>query len=170
MCFYAAYRGPLSHIIAYHEQHQLFLFTKAYFEHQVHSEGFFSYLTNFLIQFFYFPLFGSAILAALIASTFLLTHALFRKIIGEEDWLCLSIFSPFFSYDGGKPYTYTSYSFGNGFNHRQHNSLVLSSKSTLAVFFQEHVCPQYKVAYGFDCCCFAPICRFRFQSLCEKVQ
>lgn len=92
LCFYAAYRGPLSHIIAYHEQHQLFLFTKAYFEHQVHSEGFFSYLTNFLIQFFYFPLFGSAILAALIASTFLLTHALFRKIIGEEDWLCLSIF------------------------------------------------------------------------------
>lgn len=37
--YYLAYRGNLSHIIAYHEQHHLFLFTEAYFKQQVQSEG-----------------------------------------------------------------------------------------------------------------------------------
>ena len=38
--YYLAYSGNLSHIIAYHEQHHLFLFTEAYFKQQVQSEGF----------------------------------------------------------------------------------------------------------------------------------
>ena len=63
LCYWMAYMGNLSHIIAYHEQHHLFLYTQAYFDQQIQSEGFFSYLTAFIIQFFYYPWLGSALLA-----------------------------------------------------------------------------------------------------------
>ena len=74
LCYYLVYTHSLSHIIAHHEQHHLFLFTKAYFEQQVHSAGIFSYLTDFIIQFFHYPELGSVLLAVLIASVYLLTH------------------------------------------------------------------------------------------------
>lgn len=86
-----AYTGNLSHIIAYHEQHHLFLFSKAYFEQQILSEGLLSYLTDFLIQFFYYPTGGSILLAVIIASIYLLTRNLIRLVFGKEDWLHLSV-------------------------------------------------------------------------------
>lgn len=91
LCYYGAYRGNLAHIIAYHEQHHLFLYTSAYFEQQLQSEGIFSYLTGFLIQFFYYPVLGSALLALLIASVYALTRSLLRRLFGKEDVLHLSV-------------------------------------------------------------------------------
>lgn len=91
LCYYGAYRGNLSHIISYHEQHHLFLYTHAYFEQQVQSEGFFSYLTDFLIQFFYYPVLGSALLAILIASVYGLTRRIIHQLFGKEDVLHLSV-------------------------------------------------------------------------------
>ena len=89
--YYLAYSGNLSHIISYHEQHHLFLFTEAYFEQQVQSEGFFSYLTDFIIQFFYYPALGSALLALLIASVYLMASNIIRFLFGKEDLLHLSV-------------------------------------------------------------------------------
>lgn len=91
VCYYLAYTGILSHIIAYHEQHHLFLFTEEYFERQMQSEGFFSYLTSFIIQFFYHPALGSALLAILIASVYGLTRGIIYQLFGKEDLLHLSV-------------------------------------------------------------------------------
>lgn len=86
-----SYEDTLSHVIYYHEQHHLFLFTKGYFIHQLHFEGLMNYLTNFLIQFFYYPLLGSCLLAALLTSVYLLTRYNFKKITGRADLLQLSL-------------------------------------------------------------------------------
>ena len=89
--FYLEYRSNLSHIITYHEQHHLFLFTEAYFDQQMKSEGIFNYLTAFIIQFFYFPALGSALLAILITSVYFLTGNIFRLLFGKEDIFHLSV-------------------------------------------------------------------------------
>ena len=89
--FYIEYTGNLSHIITYHEQHHLFLFTNDYFNQQIKSEGIFYYLTTFIIQFFYFPQLGSALLAILLASVYLLTGNIIRLLFGKEDMFHLSI-------------------------------------------------------------------------------
>lgn len=91
LCYFMAYMGNLSHIIAYHEQHHLFLYTQAYFEQHLQSEGFFSYLTDFIIQFFYYPEVGSALLALLLAAVYGMTHQIIRWVFGKEDWIQLSI-------------------------------------------------------------------------------
>ena len=91
LCYFMAYMGNLSHIIAYHEQHHLFLYAEAYFEQQLQSEGFFYYLTAFIIQFFYYPWLGSALLALLLASVYGMVGNVLRFLFGKEDWLHLSV-------------------------------------------------------------------------------
>lgn len=91
LCYWGAYTHALPYIIPYHEQHHLFLYTEEYFRQVVHSEGVWSYLTNFFIQFFYYPLFGAIILSMMIASTYLLTQTIIQRLFGKEDLLRLSI-------------------------------------------------------------------------------
>lgn len=91
-CFYIiVYEDTLSHIIYYQEQHHLFLFTKAYLVQTLHTEGFVSYLTNFIIQFFYYPLLGSCIMAFLLTSIYLLVRFNIRKITGLADVVQVSM-------------------------------------------------------------------------------
>ena len=89
--YFLCYQGVLSHVIYYHEQHHLFLFSKEYFLKQIHTEGLLSYLTDFIIQFFYMPALGSAILAGILAGIYLLTHYNIKKITGQPDILQLSL-------------------------------------------------------------------------------
>ena len=91
LLYYLAYRSALSHLIFYHEQHHLFLFSKEYFLQQVHSEGLISYLTDFFIQFFYYPIIGSALLALLLSLVYLLTYHALYLLTGKRDLLHLSI-------------------------------------------------------------------------------
>lgn len=91
LCYFLAYSGQLSHIIAYHEQHHLFLFSKAYFLQRTQEGGLLYYATDFIIQFFYYPLLGSALLALLIASVYLLANYIVRKLLGTDDLLFLSV-------------------------------------------------------------------------------
>ncbi|MCS3096489.1 DUF6057 family protein [Bacteroides fragilis] len=63
---------------------------KEYFLKQIHTEGLLSYLTDFIIQFFYMPALGSAILAGILAGIYLLTHYNI-KITGQPDILQLSL-------------------------------------------------------------------------------
>ena len=46
--YFLCYQGVLSHVIYYHEQHHLFLFSKEYFLKQIHTEGLLGYLTDFI--------------------------------------------------------------------------------------------------------------------------
>lgn len=89
--YFLCYQGVLSHVIYYHEQHHLFLFSKEYFLKQIHTEGLLGYLTDFIIQFFYIPALGSAILAGILAGIYLLTHYNIKKITGQPDILQLSL-------------------------------------------------------------------------------
>lgn len=89
--YFLCYRGVLSHVIYYHEQHHLFLFSKEYFLTQLHTAGWLSYLTDFIIQFFYIPTIGSTLLAAILASIYLLTYYNIKKITGQPDKLQLSL-------------------------------------------------------------------------------
>lgn len=91
LLYYFCYTGILSHILFYHEQHHLFLFSCDYFRQCVHSDGLLSYLTNFIIQFFYIPELGSALLAFIIAFVYLLSYQIIRKISGQNDLLQLSV-------------------------------------------------------------------------------
>ena len=90
VCF-IVYNGVLSHVPFYHEQHHLFLFSKAYFLNTIHSEGFLSYLTNFIIQFFYYPWLGSFILALSVSSTYLLTALSIKRLTKHIDYLHLGL-------------------------------------------------------------------------------
>ncbi len=91
LIYYSCYVGVLSHIIFYHEQHHLFLFSCDYFRQCMASEGLIYYLTDFIIQFFYIPELGSGLLAFIIASVYLLSHQIIRKISGGNDLLQLSV-------------------------------------------------------------------------------
>lgn len=91
LIYFLCYNGVLSHVIYYHEQHHLFLFSKEYFLKQLHTEGWLSYLTDFLIQFFHIPAVGSALLAAMLAAIYLLTYDNIKKITGQPDKLQLSL-------------------------------------------------------------------------------
>lgn len=91
LCYFMAYMGNLLHIIAYHEQHHLFLYTEAYFEQQLQSEGFFYYLTAFIIQFFYYPWLGCTLLALLLALVYLMTSNIIRLSFGKQDLFHLGI-------------------------------------------------------------------------------
>lgn len=91
LIYFLCYRGVLSHVIYYHEQHHLFLFSKEYFLTQLHTAGWLSYLTDFIVQFFYIPAVGSALLAAILAGIYLLTYYNIKKITGQPDKLQLSL-------------------------------------------------------------------------------
>ena len=81
----------LSYIPYFHEQHHLFLFSKSYFINTVRSAGLLAYITNFIIQFFYYPWLGSLLLALLLSSIYVLIAYITRRITGNTDSLHLGI-------------------------------------------------------------------------------
>ena len=89
--FFITYSGMLSHITYYHEQHHLFLFSKSYFTSTIHSGGLLDYITNFIIQFFYYSWLGSLLMALLLASVYLLIAFSAQRISGKTDFLQLGL-------------------------------------------------------------------------------
>ena len=85
-CFWLMpYKGFLS----YHEQFQLFLFTPDYFLERIALPGgFVDYVSEFLVQFYYVPLFGSIILALLFLGLQRHTWMLCRDYIQCTDDPC----------------------------------------------------------------------------------
>lgn len=78
------YRGPLADVLVYHEQHHLFLYTAGYFHHALAADGLASYLTDFLIQFFYHPLLGAALMALLLSLVYGLSEYLLALLFGRQ--------------------------------------------------------------------------------------
>ena len=89
--FFIIYTGKLSHIPYHHEQHHLFLFSKSYFFNTVHSGGLLDYITNFIIQFFYYPWLGGLLFALLFASVYGLVACSARRLTGNIDFLHLGL-------------------------------------------------------------------------------
>lgn len=89
--YFVAYQGLLSHVIFYHEQHNLFLFSSAYFHKTMVSEGLLAYITHFIIQFFYIPALGSGIMALMLGSVFLLFNRVIRTLIGRDDLMMIAV-------------------------------------------------------------------------------
>lgn len=87
LVYFFTYQDILSHVIYYHEQHQLFLYTADYFQHH----DLLSYMTAFWIQFFYYPVLGSALMAFILTAIYLLTWWILKTIIHREDILRLSL-------------------------------------------------------------------------------
>ena len=79
---------------SYHEQFQMFLFTKSYFmERMSLPGGLADYVSEFLVQFYYYPLFGALTVAALLLGIQLLTYQLFKKL-GDKDVAYISSYVP----------------------------------------------------------------------------
>ena len=88
--FLASYADLLSHILYYNEQHMLFLYTADYW--QSHSFG--DWLTAFVVQFFYNPLAGAALMAALLTAIYLMGHRVLTSLTRRDDWLRLALLPP----------------------------------------------------------------------------
>ena len=79
---------------SYHEQFQMFLFTKSYFlERMSLPGGLADYISEFLVQFYYFPLFGAIIVSALLLGVQLITYKII-KTLGDKDTAYILSFVP----------------------------------------------------------------------------
>ncbi len=97
LIFSYLFSGPLSYILYYQEQHHLFLFSNANLsKHLIVQGGLLSYMTDFIIQFFYFPLPGSILFASLISLIYLINSFLCKHITGKADLLQLSLLPAFY--------------------------------------------------------------------------
>ncbi|MCR5454002.1 MAG: DUF6057 family protein, partial [Bacteroidales bacterium] len=77
--------------LSYHEQFQMFLFTKNYFaERMLLPGGLADYISEFLVQFYYFPLFGALIISALLLVIQILTYQLMKVFSAKDFTYCLS--------------------------------------------------------------------------------
>lgn len=79
---------------SYHEQFQMFLFTKSYFmERMSLPGGLADYVSEFLVQFYYYPLFGALIVAALLLGIQLIAYQLIKRL-GDQDVAYILSFVP----------------------------------------------------------------------------
>lgn len=86
------FAGPLSHVLFYHEQHQLFLFDKSYLmEYLGRPEGLLAYITAFIVQFFYYPIAGCLLVGGITGMVYLLNTQIIRKLSGFPDVWQLSL-------------------------------------------------------------------------------
>lgn len=86
------FKGSLSHILYWHEQHELFRFSELYFSgFLTKPAGLINYFSAFCIQFFYYPLWGSILMSILLASVYILNDVLVVKLSGSRDKLFLSL-------------------------------------------------------------------------------
>ncbi|MBR6277559.1 MAG: hypothetical protein IKR41_02210, partial [Bacteroidales bacterium] len=70
---------------SYHEQFQMFLFTKSYFLERMSLPGGLSdYISEFLVQFYYFPLFGSLIISGLLLVVQILSYQLMKSFSAKD--------------------------------------------------------------------------------------
>ncbi len=85
--FYCRYQ------IIFHEQQQLFQYNAAYFYRLLaHPGGMALYVTNFLVQFFYYPWLGALILTLLTFVTYIAVKSLFRQLGVSDRFIILSLF------------------------------------------------------------------------------
>uniref|UniRef100_A0AB33J8Z4 DUF6057 family protein n=1 Tax=Prevotella sp. GTC17259 TaxID=3236795 RepID=A0AB33J8Z4_9BACT len=85
---------PGASILSYQEQYQLFLFSPEYFCERISVPGGLAdYISEFLVQFYYIPILGAAILALCYTAIQRLTWTLCRRLGCPATWYALSFIS-----------------------------------------------------------------------------
>ena len=93
--FLFLFSDSMAYVISYHEQQELFLFSRPYLEKYIYEIGGAGrYISNFITQFFYFPLAGKLIFSLLLSSLYLLPYLTCRKLTGKEDPLHIALLMP----------------------------------------------------------------------------
>lgn len=92
--FMALYLTKFSHVITFHEQHHLFVFTSDYFSNSAHEYGLLRPLTEFVVQFGFYPWLGAIIWTAIIVGVYLMVQSIVRRLTGWRDMLQLSAILP----------------------------------------------------------------------------
>lgn len=103
VCYLIALLTLQDHVIYYQEQHSLFLFSRSYFEQTIHSQGPLGYVGAFMVQFYYYPWLGAAIVSLFASCIYLLTESIIFKIFGCRDFLQLGVAAAaalYFTLDG----------------------------------------------------------------------
>ena len=93
--FLFIFSDSMAYVISYHEQQELFLFSRPYLEKYIYEIGGAGrYISNFITQFFYFPFAGKLIFSLLLSSLYLLPGLTYRKLTGKEDPLHIALLMP----------------------------------------------------------------------------
>ncbi len=86
------FMDSLAYIFPYHEQQQLFLFTRSYLESYLSEPGRLGeYFANFVIQFFYLPYTGKIVLAFILSCLYLLPALTVQRLTGKNDPLRIAV-------------------------------------------------------------------------------
>jgi hypothetical protein len=94
VAFCVAYLVWFPHMLYFHEQHHLFLFSMEYVKHMAHYKSIWWVIAEFIAQFNYIPWLGALIISALFSATYLLTADVIKRVTGHRDWLQLSAILP----------------------------------------------------------------------------
>lgn len=92
--FLVSYLVNYKHVIIFHEQHHLFLFDWGYVREAVHQYGFWWPITEFFVQFGYWPWLGAAVWSLVFVAVYLMTQSIIRSLTGLRDLLQVSAFLP----------------------------------------------------------------------------
>lgn len=91
------FMDSLAYLFPYHEQQQLFLFTRSYLESYLSEPGKLGeYFANFVVQFFYLPYAGKLILAFILSCLYLLPVLIIRKLTVRNDPLQIALLPPLY--------------------------------------------------------------------------
>ena len=91
---FMAYMTAYEYVIYFHEQHYLFRFTTAYWNHAVNQRGIWWPLTEFIVQFGYWPWLGALLWTGMIVGVYAMTGSIIRRLTGWRDIVGVSLFLP----------------------------------------------------------------------------
>lgn len=92
--FMVLYLTEFRHVIVYHEQHHLFVFTRDYLSNTIHEKGLMWTLLEFVVQFGYYPWLGAAVWTLLLVAVYGMTGVILRRLTGRRDVWGLSAILP----------------------------------------------------------------------------
>ncbi len=91
------FSDSLFHVILFHEQHQLFLFSGEYFRSHLADAGArLDYPASFIIQFFYYPWLGIVLFSLMLSGLYLFSRAVCVRVTGQSDPLQLALLLPLY--------------------------------------------------------------------------
>ena len=92
--FFLMYMLKFEHIIIYHEQHHLFRFCTEWFAETAHQYGFWHPVTEFVVQFGYWPWLGAVVWSLIFVGVYLMIQSIIKQLTGLRDLLQLSAILP----------------------------------------------------------------------------
>lgn len=92
LCCFVLLEGLMFYIPYYHEQHHLFLFGWEYLDkHLSHPGQLLNYLSDFCIQFFYWPHMGKLVFALLLTLPYFINTQICWRLTGKNDLLSVAL-------------------------------------------------------------------------------